>query len=110
MRTLEGRQEAERAMIEDKGKNSLLTIELEWVKAELADYRVREEGHWEEKDFLELAVFFVLLGNHFAFLFEHKLEGAMQQFKETSYHPKGIYVDFLDTYKVLNNIPQEKFS
>lgn len=58
-------------MTEKKGKNSLLTAELEKVRVELADYQAREEGHWAEKKiFLESLGFFDLLGSHSALLSE----------------------------------------
>lgn len=67
----DGYREANRIVVEEQSKNPLLTAELEWVKVELVDYRVGEEGRWTEKKkaFLELLEFFNPLGNRFAFLF-----------------------------------------
>lgn len=45
---------------------------------------------------MESSEFFDLLGSYFAFLFEHEIEGAIQQFKEVGYPPKETPNDFLD--------------
>lgn len=55
--------------VEEKDQKTLLIAELEWVKAELVDYRVKEK-----KAFLESQKFFDLLGSCFAALIDYDFE------------------------------------
>lgn len=63
-------------MAEEKDNNSLLMAELDHIKEELVNYKDRE-GCWIEKKkpFLESPKFYNLLGDCFAFLFEHGFGG-----------------------------------
>lgn len=100
-----------KTVTEEKVKNSLLTVDLGKVKAELVDYQSGEKGHYakKKKSFLESLEFFDLLGSWSIFLFEHGFEGAFQQFKEVGYPLEGTFFDFLYPYKIMNNILHEKF-
>lgn len=72
---------------EERKRVAALVAELGSLKDDLMQYKVGEEGRWEEKkkEFLKWAEFYDLLGVRSSFLFEYGYKGAVKQFKKARY-------------------------